>query len=134
MCTVDLPIPVPSVAPPPPPIRPPLPPPPLEPLSPPVKDALDLSDLIHADHLEGDPTNSASVTVKEEKDLVSVPTKLEETKPEPDTTKPRASSSTEPEQTVMRRLTCELDVCISWDRRHKFFPGLRTVVQFRLVG
>ena len=28
----------------------------------------------------------------------------------------------------------ELKVCVAWDRRHKFFPGQRIIVRFRLVG
>ncbi|KIP09113.1 hypothetical protein PHLGIDRAFT_18730 [Phlebiopsis gigantea 11061_1 CR5-6] len=35
---------------------------------------------------------------------------------------------------VVKRMAGELKVSILWDRSHKYFPGLRTVVQFRLVG
>ncbi|KAI1788230.1 hypothetical protein LXA43DRAFT_894988 [Ganoderma leucocontextum] len=28
----------------------------------------------------------------------------------------------------------ELHICVAWDRRHRFFPGQRIMVRFRLVG
>ncbi|KAM5541540.1 hypothetical protein V8D89_004730 [Ganoderma adspersum] len=28
----------------------------------------------------------------------------------------------------------ELHICVAWDRRHKFFPGQRVMLRFRLVG
>ncbi|TCD61512.1 hypothetical protein EIP91_008309 [Steccherinum ochraceum] len=37
-------------------------------------------------------------------------------------------------KTALRRLAGELIVSMSWDRRHRFFPGLRTVVRFCMVG
>ena len=35
---------------------------------------------------------------------------------------------------AVKRMAGELKVSILWDRSHKYFPGLRTVVQFKLVG
>lgn len=35
---------------------------------------------------------------------------------------------------VIKRMSGELQVIISWDCRHRYFPGLRTVVRFKLVG
>ncbi|TFK79784.1 hypothetical protein K466DRAFT_559658 [Polyporus arcularius HHB13444] len=31
-------------------------------------------------------------------------------------------------------MTGDLDITVAWDRRHKFFPGQRIMVRFRLVG
>ncbi|EJF56413.1 hypothetical protein DICSQDRAFT_141266 [Dichomitus squalens LYAD-421 SS1] len=31
-------------------------------------------------------------------------------------------------------MTGELHVCVAWDRRHKFFPGQRIIIRFKLVG
>ena len=28
----------------------------------------------------------------------------------------------------------ELHICVAWDRRHKFFPGQRVMLRFRLIG
>lgn len=40
-----------------------------------------------------------------------------------------------PERKVhVKRMLGELEVAVSWDRSHVYFPGLRTVVAFRLVG
>ncbi|CAL1705879.1 unnamed protein product [Somion occarium] len=35
---------------------------------------------------------------------------------------------------VVKRMVGELRIYVSWDRRHRYLPGLRTVVRFRLVG
>ena len=37
-------------------------------------------------------------------------------------------------EVVAKRMAGELRVSVLWDRSHKYFPGLRTVVQFKLVG
>ncbi|KAI8971038.1 hypothetical protein BD414DRAFT_518212 [Trametes punicea] len=38
------------------------------------------------------------------------------------------------EQTFQVKMVGELQVCVAWDRRHKYFPGQRILVRFRLVG
>ncbi|KAH8077502.1 hypothetical protein BXZ70DRAFT_698222 [Cristinia sonorae] len=84
---------------------------------------------------EPDPLPSASVpqTVKiksEEMDPCSVPL--------PDTMSSSQHHHTpehvETTTVVMRNLYGDLEVALCWDRRHKFFPGLRTVIKFKLVG
>lgn len=35
---------------------------------------------------------------------------------------------------AVKRMEGELEVSVTWDRTHKFFPGLRTTVRFRMVG
>ena len=35
---------------------------------------------------------------------------------------------------IAKRMQGELRVSVLWDRSHKYFPGLRTVVQFKLFG
>ncbi|KAI0764264.1 hypothetical protein BD413DRAFT_197250 [Trametes elegans] len=37
-------------------------------------------------------------------------------------------------QTLTVRMVGELQIYVAWDRRHKFFPGQRILVRFRLVG
>ncbi|KAI0075630.1 hypothetical protein K474DRAFT_1760781 [Panus rudis PR-1116 ss-1] len=37
-------------------------------------------------------------------------------------------------QAIIKRMQGDLNILLSWDRRHRFFPGLRTVVRFQLVG
>ncbi|KAI0367847.1 hypothetical protein BV20DRAFT_949195 [Pilatotrama ljubarskyi] len=48
-----------------------------------------------------------------------------------------ASSKAEPKPdsgTLTVKMVGELQVCVAWDRRHRFFPGQRILVRFRLVG
>lgn len=40
----------------------------------------------------------------------------------------------DPVGATMKRMSGELDVSVLWDRSHKYFPGMRTIIQFRLVG
>lgn len=35
---------------------------------------------------------------------------------------------------AVKRMSGELEVSVTWDRTHRFLPGLRTVVCFRMVG
>ncbi|KAL6299199.1 hypothetical protein BKA93DRAFT_614084 [Sparassis latifolia] len=35
---------------------------------------------------------------------------------------------------LVKRMVGEAEIAVSWDRTHKFFPGQRIVVRFRLVG
>ncbi|KAI9068561.1 hypothetical protein FKP32DRAFT_1683307 [Trametes sanguinea] len=38
------------------------------------------------------------------------------------------------EQAALVKMMGELQICVAWDRRHKYFPGQRILVRFRLVG
>ncbi|CDO76861.1 hypothetical protein BN946_scf184402.g2 [Trametes cinnabarina] len=40
----------------------------------------------------------------------------------------------ESHQSIQIKMVGELQVCVAWDRRHKYFPGHRVLVRFRLVG
>lgn len=37
-------------------------------------------------------------------------------------------------QALLRRMAGELNISLSWDRSHLYFPGMRTAVRFCLVG
>ncbi|KAH9884206.1 hypothetical protein C8Q73DRAFT_363159 [Cubamyces lactineus] len=44
------------------------------------------------------------------------------------------SPKEDPPPTLAVKMVGELQICVAWDRRHKFFPGQRILVRFRLVG
>ncbi|KAI0324558.1 hypothetical protein GY45DRAFT_1313619 [Cubamyces sp. BRFM 1775] len=44
------------------------------------------------------------------------------------------SPKEEPPSTLAVKMVGELQICVAWDRRHRFFPGQRILVRFRLVG
>lgn len=35
---------------------------------------------------------------------------------------------------IAKRMVGELTVSVLWDRSHRYFPGLRTIIHFSLVG
>ncbi|THH28314.1 hypothetical protein EUX98_g5881 [Antrodiella citrinella] len=112
-CIVDLPVTV--------PLTPSSEPKPLPPPSP-EPEAMALDDLVNAAHLTGGENDSTTAEMDKEKPVAAVqePKIVEEEIPL--------------QKTVLRRLDGALEIDLSWDRRHTFFPGLRTVVRFRLLG
>ncbi|KAI0667539.1 hypothetical protein C8Q78DRAFT_386927 [Trametes maxima] len=45
-----------------------------------------------------------------------------------------AESPKAEDERMLIKMVGELQVCVAWDRRHRFFPGQRVLVRFRLVG
>ncbi|OSD02300.1 hypothetical protein PYCCODRAFT_1477852 [Trametes coccinea BRFM310] len=45
-----------------------------------------------------------------------------------------AESRKESDPSALVKMVGELQICVAWDRRHKYFPGQRILVRFRLVG
>jgi hypothetical protein len=85
---------------------------------------------------------SPASTPKTEQDLVPVYAPQTSVKQEPGT--PALKNTPKEEamamdgdggfEVIAMRMAGELRVSVLWDRSHKYFPGLRTVVQFQLVG
>ncbi|KAJ3543781.1 hypothetical protein NM688_g5820 [Phlebia brevispora] len=53
---------------------------------------------------------------------------------EKELTKRLDSPSEPPGDMAVKRMSGELEVSVTWDRTHRFFPGLRTMITFRMVG
>ena len=47
---------------------------------------------------------------------------------------PPVPISPDPTPSITRNMAGEIEVRVTEDRRHRFFPGHRTIVRFRLVG
>ena len=87
------------------------------------------------------PAPAAEPLVKTEPDTIPESVVLQDSKPPPTISLADAAplqSSLDDALTsfnvAVKRMAGELKVSILWDRSHKYFPGLRTVVQFNLVG
>lgn len=35
---------------------------------------------------------------------------------------------------IVTSMSCELQVAVMWDRSHPYFPGMRTIIRFRMIG
>ncbi|KAI0357189.1 hypothetical protein OH77DRAFT_1451441 [Trametes cingulata] len=71
----------------------------------------------------------AQVPLHPSKSMSKFPT--EQSPPEGEGAPPKAECKTD---TLTVRMVGELQICVAWDRRHRFFPGQRILVRFRLVG
>ena len=47
---------------------------------------------------------------------------------------PPVPISPDPTPSITRNMAGEIEIRVTEDRRHRFFPGHRTIVRFRLVG